>query len=385
MRRRHFFLLMLAVAVGWTCAPSASAQVGGVRRARAGSISSPSGRVGITGGRYTEQRTVTGVGISAPLAPGLQGGAPIIPPINSNVFGRPYSPISMYMGPTRRLGMIPAPSHHHLLRQGTLSEDRINYMSGFLSSTSPRTPLYGHSPRILRLPQTPIYDVTPQESQFRRFFDLVESKPAALQQEPVRYESLIDAVEEHTQAEIRVSIKKARRLFRQATGELSATGNVFFVDERAFRLRQAIRLFSNISKIKPDADMVMLLNVHAQLERFRETELWQIEGAIRSLIAIARRHPEFFSQQPDIASYFGDVESETGHSEWLERQMRYYMRGSTNTINVENAVLEAYCAWVLNDHNRARLALDKAEDLLKGGEARGSHLDKLVAALRYAL
>ena len=385
MRRGHFFLLMLAVAVGWICAPSASAQVGRASRARTGSAGSPSARVGSLGGSYTRQRTVTGVGTSAPLAAGLQGGAPIVPPVNSNVLGRSYSPISMYMGSTRRFGMIPSPGHQNLLRQGTLSEDRINYMTGFLSSTSPKTPLYGRSPRILPISQTPIYDVSPEKSQFCQYFGLVENKAVASQREPVRYESLIDALEEHTQAELRVTIGKAQRLFREATGELSSTGGIFPDDERIVRLKKAIRLFSNIRKIKPDADMVMLLNVHAQLERFRETELWQIEAAIHTLTEIARRHPEFFSQQPDIASYFGDIESETGRSEWLERQMRYYMRGSSQAVNAETAVLEAYCAWVLKDHNRARSALDKAEDLLKSGESQNSHTDKLVAALRYAL
>ncbi len=413
---RVLVVLLCGALVGLVWAPDARAQGVGVRYSRPADTGA-SARVGQVGGQYTHR----------PVSPSVAGRpqrGPNVNPIMS--FGDTSAPRrGGYFGDRRpaaqRLGMIPSPNYRSLFRKGALSDARIGASSGYLASISATMPLYGRGlPNALRVPEVPLFDVEPGKSPFHRVFNLEPSQTAAEKPARVSFESLMDAVEENTHRNTERLRERAYRLFREATGGKKADGEPLTPQEKPPRLRSAADLFTNVGNLSlydeqinsqasedleeserngRDIYLPHLLSAHAYLECCIDTGQ-QTDSALRSLIGVARVYPEAFAElaaarrepetypdRPNLAACFGDFQG--GHSPTLDRQMRLYLRtASVATPTLNSLVLQAYCAWVLDDATRARQVLDLAEAQLESAVLSPQGFEEwrnLIAALRYAL
>lgn len=85
--------------------------------------------------------------------------------------------------------------------------------------------------------------------------------------------------------------------------------------------------------------------------------------AAGQLLRAWERKPDLLADPRDIDPYFGDSDEQRTRSQFLETQMRRYVRiGELNPGSPVAHLLEAYCAWRLGDEPRARAAAKRAEE-----------------------
>lgn len=392
-------VLPALVCLAWlTQPPRALAQIGGINLNRP-SLEAPSGRVGNVGGRFTQ------------LSPQVLDVTPRIPNV-----GLPS--LSMAQPPGRRgrtggrtstpmkLGMVASPGAASLFRNGFLSDFDVGAASGFDISVSPDTPLYGW-PGLNMVPgqETPLQAEKSEGSAYHRFFDLAPTRPPS-GGAPESFSSLLGLAEQHNQDRLQELREQAFSVFAEATADRTSGGDVLTDEQRMQRLRQAARLFGaardltragQTAATEAPADLPILdvLEAHTRLECNRNSGFY-VDQVLSCLMKAARDDPDAFHRlaqarqnpgddQP-IAAYFGDYRD--GRSSMLERQMLQYVRVATvDTPTLDSLMLQAYCAWVLNDSTRASRALDEAERALRERPADQSseNWGALIAALRYAL
>jgi hypothetical protein len=366
------------------------------------SLTAPSAQIGIIGGRFT--RLSPQVLDIAPQAPHM--GRPSL-----SMAARSGRRGALRQGNQRaaapiRLGMIPSPSQGSLFRQGLLSDFDIGATSGFATSVSPETPLYGW-PGLNMLPgqDAPLQEVKPAGSAYHQFFDLTPSPPPSGDATET-YSNLLDMAEKRNQTRLQDLYNEAFKVFAEATADRSASGDLVTEEQKLTRLRQAAQLLGaarDLTKVgqtsttsaSTDLPILDVLEAHVHLERNRGWSNY-VDEALGCLVRAARDDPDTFHRLAQarhnpggdrpIAAYFGDYQD--GRSSVLERQMLQYVRVATVAVpTLDSLMVQAYCAWVLDDKVRASRALDEAERTLRERPADQTSADwnALIAALRYAL
>jgi len=362
-RSRWQQLAIVAGTLALMAVPTSRGQVGygvGVRRATA---NAPSQFIDRIGGRYTYE-DVAGLPQRGDVARvnaalGLprtsrHGGAPELAPV--------------------RLGPVTSPYRFSLANAGLLSTAQLEYASGFSYSTSVGMPVEG-LPGLNELPwsELPVLPPQPAGGRFHQAFGLrpAERKPAA--SEAVPSERLWSGVESATKRGVSETQEQAFELYREATSAAAQT------PEHHQKIRRAERLLASACALDAEAHVPHLLMAHAALDQGHRSV------ALQHLIVATARRPEILRERPDLASHFGDFQTATGRSPYLEAQMRQVLQQATSEMTADGHVLSAYCAWALGEAQRARAALDKADELLVRGKRASRGLDQLIHALRYAL
>jgi hypothetical protein len=274
-----------------------------------------------------------------------------------------------------RLGPLPSTYRGSLLpTAGTISGWQIQSASGYQRAISVETPLYGWGGmNMLRVTTTPLRVPLPEGSPFHRALGLKPTKDQPPAEEPVVFDEVWKTVQRGTDRRVNGRMDEALSLLRELTAKP--------MDPKEYlkKADEAFRLFRYVRKLDKTDSLSCLLGAHLALERE------QYRSAVNDLVAAAMREPETFRDGPELASYFGDYDEQTGRSARFESQMRALLQAVIQGHGPDFSVLEAYCALELGDTRRAGEALDRAEEQLKQGTAAAPELSALVNALRYAL
>jgi len=360
------------------------------------SQSGPSSRLGIVGGANTYSPTVIRI---APRTPNV--GMPtfsMAPRRNRpSGSGQPVAPL--------RLGMVASPGRRSLFREGFLSDFDVGAASGFNLSIAPDTPLYGwQGLNMLRGENTPVQATEPKGAAYHRFFDLTPSRPPP-ESVMESYDNLLDLLDQRNDDRVAELCQQAFDAFADATASRSSPGDAAAAEERSLRLSDAERLFGaarelmsvgqeSVTSSAPELPILNVLEAHAHLEGSRTSGV-AINEALLCLARAARCDPDTFYRlsqarrnegaERSLATYFGDYRD--GRSGNLERQMLQYVQATTDSSDLESLLLQAYCAWMLGDSQRASRALNEAEKTLRerAADRSSENWNGLVAALRYAL
>lgn len=342
-------------------APAAFAQVGsGVALNRPAEVG-PSSRIGLLGGRYTRDPVVGLRGVQVHTLGG------------SGLSLRPRSSHAESEAAPYRLGMIVAPYGPALLLEGDLADWQLREFTGFAAAVRIDTPLYGWGgmqsaqPVNWSLPR-----IEPGGTEFQRFFGLAAPVAEHPDGAPLTSADVVAAVEDRTRQLLQSRETEAVTLFRQATSGAAEA------QETQMALRRLSHLLSKLRAMDAAAHLPCLLHAQVAIER------GHFSLALNNLVALAQRKPEYFVDAPQVATYYGDYSEQTRHSNRLETRMRTVFDLARGVDTVDGRMLEAYCALVLGDKPRARLALEKAERLLKEGRTGPTNSETLLSALRYA-
>ena len=273
-----------------------------------------------------------------------------------------------------RLGPVYIPRGYGLFPGGSVGQGEMRYTSGFDTATRLDVPLEGWA--YLNSLPSPGYPAAPKAVGTDRFTDYFGLRPARHKDtnaEPIKYESLYEAVERSTENHIALREEEALKLFHDVT-RLDVEPSV-----RRDGLRRVVRLLSGVRDLDADKYLPCLLLGHVAMER------GQVATAMNSLIVAARRDPELFRKGPALATYYGDYDEKTGRSEYLDGQMRNYLGALSEATTTNELVLHAYCALTLDDRLRARESLDKAFAQLRSGARNSEGLAGLIFAMQYGL
>jgi hypothetical protein len=335
---------VLACCVGW-CVASAHGQ-----RAQPASINrpsswAPSARIGLVGG-YNTGRYATPEQV-ATLPPDSFGSG-------GRGLGRPN-----FLGAGWRMGSLPAPAVPQAFTlaqpgaiapmttspfaralRGAQAQD-LALASRLESSLQLSVPLTGIGTTEIEWPDRPYFIPEPTGTAFQKFFGLKPTVAEPVAELPMPEEGWVGLLEQQNDESLRLKRQRALEEFKAATRERSSF-------EQLSEAQWALRVLRDLDR---ETYIPCLLLVHVALEKR------QLSVAVTHLADAVRRHPELFVERPDLASYFGDPTL-------LERVARDHLKIGDEDPSPVGYVLQAYCAWVLNDRVRARDALDKmaAED-----------------------
>ncbi len=336
---------------GWFAASFVHGQVGRRASVDRPSSSSPSRVLGFVGGVYTRQLSVSAAGgdvgpetgprgLPRPGYFGAAGGFGRLPPAPM-----PQALTFAQVGYTP--GRAPAPMFDSM---GAVPSVQLARVSRLQASQSLTTPLGGRGPYHLRFPDRPYYALAPQGGAVHEFFGLTPTPAADASQTPVPIDGLVGLLEQENQRLVLELRSRALSSFRRAMNE--------DLPDRGELLSTAQRQLNTVRDLENRVSIPCLLLVHTALEK------GQILQAVRHLAEAVRRQPSVFVDRPDIASYYGDAEwladQQRSRSQLLEGQMRKYLRiGDENPGEPGAYVLQAYCAWMLNDRMRVKHTLDR--------------------------
>jgi hypothetical protein len=335
---------------GWFAATAAHGQY--ARRAPISRPSyGPSSRLGIVGGVYTRQYDVSALdrGAGPPAGPrglplpsffGAAGGLGRLPP-SPMPQALTFAPVGYDAsgGLSPVFGSLSGASNMVLAR-----------VSGLQASQSLTVPLTGLGPYQLAFPDRPYYLPEPQGSALHEFFGLKPTEAEGAPAVPVPVDGLVGLLEQENGRFLYEVRSQALRTFKRAMTE--------GVAERGELLSTAQQQLSTLRDLDRQAYLPCLLLTHVALEN---DQLLQAMGYLAEAV---RRHPSVFVEGLDIASYYGDAKLREDKQHWrselLERQMRKHLRiGDENPGTPSTYVLQAYCAWVLNDQIRVKHALER--------------------------
>jgi len=231
-------------------------------------------------------------------------------------------------------------------------------------------PLTGLRPSYIRLADRPYYVPTPQGTAFHEFFELTPTQAEPASETAIPVEGLVGLLEQENENVFRRIESQALEAFKAATRDAEGGSEL---------LSTAQQQLITVRDLDRQAYLPSLLLVHTALEKS------QLRLAMYYLADVVQRHPAVFVERPDLASYYGDAEWLEDKQRWrsalLERRMRKHLRiGDENPGLPSGYLLQAYCAWVLNDQTRVRHALDQML-AAEQKEAVGAE----IIAVRYAL
>lgn len=225
------------------------------------------------------------------------------------------------------------------------SEGALRSMSGIDSAMSYERPagipLQGEP--LLTRPTLPQMTNSP----YHDFFGIIPAEAAPYQEiEPInphaRPESLADRANQALLSSRAPQRDAAAETFREAMGAGT-------VAQRAQTLDRAAQMLEKSKRRNPQDFLPRLLLAHVAFERA------QVAYGLENLAEAVRCNPELFVQKTDVGAYCGDRTV-------YERQLRRYIQaGSQENAPPEATILEAYCAFMLNDTARAASAADAAQ------------------------
>ena len=243
---------------------------------------------------------------------------------------------------------------------GEAKESDIAAASGLVRALQPTVPLMGPSwsqdPITLR--NRPYFVPQPEGKAFHAFVGLKPSRAKGESQVSIPADGVVGLLNQQNDEFLHGLEARALEAFKLA---MTAREDR---DEQLSTARWALRSVRDQDR---EAYIPSLLLLHTALERS------QVLLAMGYLVEAVRRHPTLFVEDPDLASYFGDPKV-------LERQARAYLRVGDQSPHPMNYALQAYCAWVLDDHARAKHAIERMM-----AEEHRVQVDAEVTAIRYAL
>jgi hypothetical protein len=198
----------------------------------------------------------------------------------------------------------------------------------------------------------------PEGTAFHAFFGLKPSRAEGESQESIPADGVVGLLNQQNEKLLQRLEAQAFEAFKLATTDREDR------DEQLSKARWALRTLRDQDR---EAYIPSLLLLHTALERS------QVLLAMGYLVEAVQRHPTLFVEDPDVASYFGDPKV-------LERQARASLRVGDQSPHPLHYALQAYCAWALDDHARAKHALERML-----AEEHKVQVDAEVSAIRYAL
>lgn len=245
-----------------------------------------------------------------------------------------------------RPALVPARGRYAAL--GIVDSDALRDISGLGHATSmfnsPRGWIPGDYLKLSGPPTLPDLG----DSLYHQFFRL-EPAPRNAPSESAGAQSRVSAAELYEdihEMEVRMMTDRAIRAFREATQA--------DVADRAERLSQAQDALQSVLYINPSAQTPALLCVYIALERE------QLSFATNKLFQVIARNPDLFRERPDLAQYFGDPKL-------LSAQLRRFaVVEVARQTDAAALVIQAYCAWLLDDVPRVRRALEAAAQAAEG-------------------
>jgi hypothetical protein len=228
-----------------------------------------------------------------------------------------------------------------------VDSDALRDISGLGHATSMfNSPRGWIPPDFLKLSGPPVLpDVN--RSVYHQFFWLEPAVKQPAEGAESRAEvSTAELYEGLHETDVNMMTDRAIRAFREATQTE--------VPDRVERLSQAQDVLTSILYINPRAQAPALLCVYIALERE------QLNFAMNKLFQAAGRNPDMFREKPDLAQYFGDPKL-------LSAQLRKFaVVDEARQQDVATLVMQAYCAWMLDDVPRVRRALEAAAKAAEG-------------------
>lgn len=231
-------------------------------------------------------------------------------------------------------------------------------------------------PSISAYEHTPRPELTP----FQRAFGLL---PAPREPEGETLKLPAERLNERTDQLAVAAEREGLALFKQGTveGRDARTGRFLNCLDCADKLAAAVQRLRMARVLDVQAARPVLLLAHALLEQEQSTL------AVHHLTEAFAREPALFDADPhELDGYFGDVTAEGETSVLLAAQLRRYRRvAELNPEAPDALVLQAYCAWRLNEIDRARQALDQLDALALGGSKVSAAVLDFATGLRQAL
>ncbi len=203
------------------------------------------------------------------------------------------------------------------------------------------------------LPAIDAYRFTPQPPR-NEFQSLLALTPPP-DPSPPRAPTVLEALEAHNRERAQRALAEGLALYRRATVEAPIRDPVRDLlrypncTTCSVDLQRAVALLEVPHHLDPQAHLPALLIAHGLLESNR------LQSAAAYLLVAFERNPGLLARRDELLAYLGDARG--GRSEYLEAQLRAADAASRRLQGTVNGrVIEAYCAWRLNDMPHAREA-----------------------------
>ncbi len=304
---------------------------------------SPSTRVGRVAG-----------GATGPSAPSARSAGGYSGPTGSNLpafrgFGTgidpDYDAYNRAFRPSMARRWFPRTNPGSLInaREGVATVGDLYMVTALAQATSMDIPLIGWESPRLPLEQGRVYVPPGDASPFHQFFrvarireieaPLIETHLSAADRMGVINQGYIDDL-----------MSRAKAAFKDGTTP-AMTG-------REEYLAKAMDLCDIVRGVGQGRWEATMLHLHASLLKQGP------ERAAYDLVELAKSNPDVFKTRPDFSAYYGDAKT------FLEEPFKDFMRRvEVSQPRISTSLVQAYCAWVVNDMQRLRLALGRVDDM----------------------
>jgi len=339
-RNRIWASFTCVCAAGLAVAP-AEGQTRGARVSRP-SEQSPSLRAGRVGGAFTQGAAVS----SSRSSSADRSATSFNLPGSSTRFGVSSGSLGPLLIPQAfqeaPVGYSPTRSAAPFLRSMRLGSAEAAGISGLDRALRLSVPWRGGLAPILPERRGAYYPDLAGRTEFDRFFGIQASpRPAG---GPASFESFADLMERETESALAQRKQEAVELFREATSDDPLA---------AEKMSRAVSLLKGLHTMQPDDDEVCLLLVHAALQK--EQPIYAAQVALD----LASNHPQVLAEKPDLKARFGDPGV-------FNVQMRVHLHFGDEAASPQTLLLQAYCAWALQDRTRLTDVVGQIRTLNRG-------------------
>lgn len=248
--------------------------------------------------------------------------------------------------------------------EGVASMQDYYIVSALDRATAMDVPIMGWEPPGLPLEQGRIYIPPTDAGPFHQFFGLTPEREITAPLTDSKL-SAADHMGIVTQGYVDDLMERARVAFK--------TGTTPGLKGREEYLSRALDLCDVVSDLDRKRGEATLLHLQGALAMRRS------DRAAYDLYELTARDPEIFKTRPDFAAYFGDTQT------FLDAALRDYIQlVELSKPEAEASLIQAYCAWALNDPDRMRRALTQADRLNRAGKF-DEKVDETLRVMRFAL
>ncbi|MGE3182596.1 MAG: hypothetical protein AB7N71_13270 [Phycisphaerae bacterium] len=344
------------------------------------SLNTPSALTGRVGGTFTRTSGGSGLGslgsgVSSGVNQAINPSSPSQIGFSRQAFGRGTLPPIASFPQLYNNTDIAGASYRYTPPPIRPSDRQIEQFSGLAATQSLLRDL-GTPIRPFSLPPTsPIVIPDTPQSSYERFFDLVPpEEDNAGSRDPSAFRVVeIPSVADRMSTNLDASEARRQRAAFAEFKELTTPANQLDFE----RMAHTARLLEELKRTDRNDPMPCVLLAHIAFERGQRV------FAITNLADAARRDPNLFVKDFNLAPYFGD-------EVFFEKQIRRIIQLSSAANNDPEAlVIEAYFAMLDGDNTRAKNAIDQAEEIALVNSfarpVRRSGISVLIWAIRAAV